>query len=263
MTTTSDTTIDADAPVQLVIDGPVAEIVLNRPAQRNALNYPVLDGMLAALQQTAEDEEIKVVLIRSTGPAFCAGNDLKERAGMSLDDLVTRRQHGHQVFSALEEHPKPCIAVVHGAAVAAGCEIALSCDFVFAGEAATFRYPEGVRGSGGGTRRLPRVVGPALAKELLFTGRLVQADEAYQMRMINRVLPDDDLLPTAREVAQTIAKGRSFAMTQTKRAINAGQTAPADPEAARRIEEEAIAAAVAFQHASGTAAAPTRAEGGA
>ncbi len=252
--------VASEPSVLVQIDGPIAEIVLNRPSQRNALNTDVLDRMLAALQQTAEDDEVKVVLVRSNGSAFCAGNDLKERAGMTVDELIAQRLQRHHVFHTLEQHPKPCIAVVQGPAVAAGCEIALSCDFVFAGEEATFRYPEAVRGSGGGTARLPGIVGKALAKELLFTGRLVPAAEALQMRMVNRVLPNADLLAAAREMAQTISRGRSFAMTQTKRAIDQGQAATADPAAARRIEQEAIAAAVAFQVASGTAALPTRAD---
>jgi enoyl-CoA hydratase len=149
------------------------------------------------------------------------------------------------VFAELEHHPKPCIAVVHGPAVAAGCEIALSCDFIIAGAAATFRYPEGTRGSGGGTRNLPRVVGKAMAKELLFTGRLVDAQEAHWLRMVNRVVPDDQLLDVARDMASTIANGRPYAMSLTKRAINEGFDA--SPDEAERIEQEAIAAAIAFQ----------------
>jgi enoyl-CoA hydratase len=237
--------VDDDQPVRVVIEAPIAEIILNRPDQRNAVNTAVLDGVLAAIEQTEADESVRVVLVRGAGTAFCAGNDLKERAEMTVEQVMARRRHGHHVFAALEGHAKPCIAVVHGPAVAAGCEIALSCDFVFAGASATFRYPEAVRGSGGGTRRLPRIVGKAMAKELLFTGRLVEAAEAERLRMVNRVVADDQLLAVAREVATTIARSRSHAMTLTKRAIDSGLDA--DPAEAQRIEQEAIQAALTFQ----------------
>jgi enoyl-CoA hydratase len=231
--------------VRLEINPPIAEIVLNRPEQRNALNNAVFDGLMDAIQRTEADDAVRVVLLRGTGPAFCAGNDLKERAGMSLEDLSARRRKGRAVFDALEQHPKPCIAVVHGPAVAAGIEVALCCDFIIAGESATFRYPEGIRGAGGGTRRLPHIVGTAMAKEILFTGRLVEADEAYRLRLVNRVVSDDRLLDVARGIAAMIARGRPHATTQTKRAIDSG--VDASPEDAERIEQEAIAAAVRFQ----------------
>lgn len=231
--------------VRVEINAPVAEIILNRPDQRNAVNSQLLDELLAALQLAQSDESVRVVLVRGAGPAFCAGNDLKERSTMSVDEVIARRRKGHHVFEAIERFPKPCIAVVHGPAVAAGCEIALCCDFIIAGAAATFRYPEGVRGSGGGTRRLPRIVGKAMAKELLFTGRLIEAEEAHWLRMVNRVVPDEQLLDIARGLGATIANGRPFAMSLTKRAIDDG--AGADPEDAKRIEEEAIAAAIRYQ----------------
>jgi len=234
-----------DSPVQVAIEAPIAEIILNRPEQRNAVNTPLLDGLLAAIQQIENDESVRVVLVRGAGTAFCAGNDLKERSGMTVGEVMARRQHGHHVFAALEALTKPCIAVVHGPAVAAGCEIALSCDFVIAGTLATFRYPEAVRGSGGGTRRLPGIVGKAMAKELLFTGRLIEPTEAERIRMVNRVVPDEQLLTVARDIATTIAKSRPYAMTLTKQAIDAG--ANADHGDAVQIEQEAIEAALRFQ----------------
>jgi enoyl-CoA hydratase len=231
--------------VRLEITAPIAEIVLNRPAQRNALDDAVFDGLMAAIARTANDESVRVVLLRGEGPVFCAGNDLKERAGMSLEQLADRRSKGRAVFDALEHHPRPCIAVVHGPAVAAGIELALCCDFIIAGEAATFRYPEGIRGAGGGTRRLPHIVGKAMAKQILFTGMLIDAQEALRLRLVNRVVPDEQLLGVAREIAATIAKGRPHATTQTKRAIDRGVDAA--PDDAERLEQEAIDAAIRFQ----------------
>lgn len=252
--------MSAEPPIRVVIEAPVAEMILNRPEQRNAVNTALLDGLLAAIQQTEADDAVRVILVRGAGTAFCAGNDLKERAGMTVEEVMIRRCHGHHVFAALEGHPKPCIAVVHGPAVAAGCEIALSCDFVIAGTSATFRYPEAVRGSGGGTRRLPGIVGKAMAKELLFIGRLVDAEEAKRLRMVNHVVPDEQLLAVARDIATTIARSRPYAMTLTKQAIDAGLLA--DPGDALRIEQEAIQAALIYQAQHGPADALTTNSGG-
>lgn len=232
--------------VRVEIDAPIAEIILDRPDQRNAVNNGMLDELLKALLSTA-DESVHVVLVRGAGPVFCAGNDLKERASMSVDELRDRRHKGQRVFAAIEQFSKPCIAVVHGPAVAAGCEIALSCDFIIAGESATFRYPVGVRGSLGDTLRLPRIVGKGAAKELLFSGRLVEAHEALRMRLVNRVVPDAQLIDIARDLAVTIANNDPHAMTLTKRAIDSG--ASADPADALKMEQEAINAAKAFQGA--------------
>ncbi|HEX7101983.1 MAG TPA: enoyl-CoA hydratase/isomerase family protein [Nitrolancea sp.] len=233
------------AMLRLELNPPIAEIVLDWPQQRNAVNHQMLDELQAALNATANDSAVRVVLIRAEGPAFCAGNDMKERAGFSVAQVSDRRRRGHEVLNALEGHPRPCIAVVHGAAVAAGVELALCCDFILAGEAATFRYPEGVRGPGAGTRRLPERVGKAIAKELLYTGRIIDAHEAQELRLVNRVLPDDQLLTVAREMAATIARGRPVALTLTKRAIDNGVEPSA--EDAERLEQEAIEAALRFQ----------------
>lgn len=231
--------------VRLEVHPPVAEIILNRPDQRNAINYPLLEQLEEALQRVDGDEAIHVALVRGAGPAFCAGNDLKERATMSVDELRIRRQEGRRIYAGIEKVSKPCIAVVHGPAVAAGCEIALACDFIIAGESASFRYPVGVRGSLADTLRLPHIVGKAMAKELLFSGRLVNAQEAFSVRLVNRVVPDAQLDDVVRDLAMTIAENHPNAMTLTKRAIDEGMAA--DPASASRMEQEAINAAIAFQ----------------
>lgn len=231
--------------IQFEVQDSIAEIVLNRPDQRNALNNTMVDELLTAVRTADADDSVHVVLIRANGPAFCAGNDLKERASMDIDALRDRRVRGQQMFSAIEEITKPCVAIVHGAAVAAGCEIALSCDFILAGDAATFRYPVGVRGSLGDTLRLPRIVGKAAAKELLFSGRRVSAEDALHLRLVNRVVPTAKLLEEARSLAAAIAENDPQAMKLTKRAINTGATATA--EDVMKMEQGAINAAIAFQ----------------
>lgn len=231
--------------LRVELSPPVAEIVLDRPQQRNAINHQLLDELQAAIDATNNDPEVRVVLIRAEGPAFCAGNDMKERAGFNVAQVSARRRRGHEVLDALQRHPKPCIAVVHGPAVAAGIELALCCDFILAGESATFRYPESVRGPGAGTRRLPERVGKPMAKELLYTGRVVDAHEAHALRLVNRVIPDDQLLHEARDMAVQISHGRPVALSLTKRAIDTG--VEPEPKDAERLEQEAIDAALRFQ----------------
>lgn len=235
--------------VLLEINGPVAEIVLNRPGQRNAVNGPLLDDLREALLTVEADEAVRVALIRGAGPAFCAGNDLKERSAMSLDELRARRAKGRETYTVLDQFTKPCIAVVHGAAIAAGSEIALACDFILAGESATFRYPVGVRGSVGDALRLTKVAGKPIAKEILLTGRIVKATEPLALRFINHVVPDDELLEFARNMAASIAEHDPDASINMKRAINTGQAA--DPVSAARMEQQALDAAKAFQRERG------------
>ncbi len=231
--------------IRLERNPPIAEIVLDRPRQRNAVNQQLLDELQAALDVTAADADVRVVLIRAEGPAFCAGNDMKERAGFTVEQVSARRRRGHDVLNAVERHPKPCIAVVNGPAVAAGVELALCCDFILAGESATFRYPENVRGPGAGTRRLPERVGKAAAKELLYTGRTFDAQEAHWLRLVNRVISDEDLLGAARDMATTISRARPVAMTLTKRGIDSG--VEPSREDAKQLEQEAIEAALRFE----------------
>lgn len=231
--------------VRVETDGAVAEIVLNRPNQRNAVNSQLLDELLDALQEIDADATIRVALIRGAGVAFCAGNDLKERAPMTVEQLRERRAKGQRTFAAIEHFSKPCMAVVHGPAVAAGCEIALAADFIIAGESASFRYPVAVRGSLNDALRLPRVVGKAIAKEILFSGRLIDAQEALSMRIVNRVVSDDQLLDVARGLAAMIAEHRPEGIIAIKRVINEGKSA--DPTSALNLEQAAIDAAIAFQ----------------
>jgi enoyl-CoA hydratase len=165
---------------------------------------------------------------------------------MSFDDLRVRRDRVQHALSSIEEFSKPCIAVVHGAAVAGGVEIALRCDFIYAGEAATFRYPVAVRGSLGDTLRLPGVVGKQVAKELLFSGRLVKADEALTLGLVNRVVPTEQLLDEARALAAAIAENDPEGMKLTKHSVDTGSTT-ATTEDILKMEQGAINAATAFQ----------------
>ena len=204
-----------------VADG-VAVVTLNRPEQRNALNVRMCEDLLAAMTALATDDTVRVVLVRANGPVFCAGADLKERQGMSSDDVRARRLKGFAAYSAIENLPQPAIAVVHGATLGSGCEIATACDFIVASSAASFRYPEVGWGTVGATQRLPRIVGTRLAKELLFTGRTVAADEARAIGLVNHVVAPEELEVAAQELAKKMASAPPLALQLTKRCIDQG-----------------------------------------
>src|ERR1043165_5742039 len=172
--------------ILLAIADGIATATLNRPDQRNALNLAMCDDLHRVMEQVTGDPAVRVVVFKANGPVFGAGADLKERQGKSAEWVRERRRRAFAAYALLAACPKPCIAMVHGAAVGSSAEIASACDFVIASTAATFRYPEVVRGTVGATQRLPRIVGKALAKELLFTGRVVEAEEAQRIGLVNR-----------------------------------------------------------------------------
>lgn len=206
--------------VRVEVAESIATITLNRPDQRNALDLAMCIALLDAVKRVGADTAVRVVLVRAAGPAFCAGADLKERQAMNEDQVRTRRLRAFAAYDALEALEKPCIAVVHGPCYGSGCEIATACDFAIAGARATFCYPEATRGSVGATQRLPRIVGPRMAKDLMFTGRVVHADEALRLGLVTRVVPDAELERAARDIAAQIAKAPPLALRLAKRCID-------------------------------------------
>ncbi|MEQ8349669.1 MAG: enoyl-CoA hydratase/isomerase family protein [Sneathiellaceae bacterium] len=207
--------IDGDA-------GRLARITLNRPEARNALNNAMCVDLLDAVRQAEALPDLACILLQAAGPAFCAGADMKERQGMDDDHIRGRRLRAFRAYDAIECLPMPAIAVVGGPCIGSGCEIAASCDFILAGRSATFRYPETQRGTVGATQRLARIVGRRLAKELLFTGRPVDAAEALRIGLVNRVVPDDELDTVAQAMAAQICKAPTAALRQAKKAIDRG-----------------------------------------
>jgi len=203
-----------------IADG-VATITLNRPDSRNALNRAMCEDLIAAAA-AAVAAEVRLVLVRGSGPVFCAGADLKERKGMSSDEVRNRRLRGFAAYGALERLPMPVVAVVHGAAIGSGCEIAAACDFIVATLDATFSTPEALWGTVGATQRLPRVLGKRLAKDLMFTGRKLSAEEARAAGLVTRIVPADKLDAALAEIAQTIGKASAAGLRQAKRCIDQG-----------------------------------------
>ena len=216
----------------------LATITLDRPEARNAVNLAMCDGLIDAAKRASADEGVRVVLVRANGPAFCAGADLKERQGMSEARVRERRTRAFAAYAALEALPMPSIAVVHGPAVGSGCEIAAACDFIVATPEASFRTPEALRGTVGATQRLPRVLGKRLAKDMMFTGRSLTAQEALQAGLVSRVVDISGLEVALGQITSGIVKAPAHSLRLAKRAIDRG--VELDPKGALAAELEAI-----------------------
>ena len=213
----------------------IATIALNRPEVRNALNLEMCEALLAATAQ-AVAQDIRLVFVRGNGSVFCGGADLNERKGKSEQWIRERRHKAFAAYEALEALPMPCIALVQGAAIGSGVEIAGACDFIVATADATFRTPEAQRGTVGATQRLPRILGKRLAKDMMFTGRALTAQDALTAGLVTRIV--EDLEAARREIAEAIVKASPLAMRLGKRAIDRG--IELDPKGARDAEIAAI-----------------------
>ena len=219
--------------VELAVRDGVATIALNRPEVRNALNLEMCESLLQSISQIAD---ARLVFVRGNGPVFCGGADVKERSGKSEQWVRERRLKAFAAYEALEALPMPCVALLHGAAIGSGCEIAAACDFIVATPEAIFRTPEAQRGTVGATQRLPRILGKRLAKDLMFTGRDLSAEEARQAGLVARITSD---LEAEREKIQAaILKAPPQALKLAKRSIDQG--IERDPKGAREVEIAAI-----------------------
>jgi len=227
-------------------DRHVVTVTLNRPEQMNAMNTAMGEDILACFTALAADADARVVVFTGSGDkAFCAGGDLKERNGMT--DEVWRAQHVIFEQGALRvlRCPIPVIAAVEGFALAGGCELALLSDFIVASETAVFGVPEttlGIFPGIGGTQLLPRILGAPLAKELIFTGRRMKAEEAKAGGLINHLVPAGQAKARAAEIAATIARNGPIAVRQAKKAIAYGSET--DLETAMILAIEAYNATV-------------------
>jgi enoyl-CoA hydratase len=212
------------APSVLVnVDGPVASVVLNRPDARNAIDKAMIDGLHAALDELAARDDVSVLVLSGAGgKAFAAGADIAQlRARKSPEALQAINA---RLFQKLEEFPQPTIAAIQGFCLGGGCELAMACDMRVAGRSAKLGQPEvalGILPAAGGTQRMPRLVGLGRAKELIFTGRVVDADEALRIGLVNHVVADEDVLTKARELAAAIAQQGRLALRLAKVALNA------------------------------------------
>jgi enoyl-CoA hydratase/carnithine racemase len=219
-------------------EGRVAVLTLNRPDQRNALSPALLEQLSAALADLEFDDGVYAVVLTAAGDrAFCAGMDLK--AFLDAEDGSVRDAARTEHFSMFMrgDYPKPVIAAVNGAAVAGGFELVMGCDLVVAAEHARFGLPEVKRGlfAAGGGVTLPARVPLAVALELGLTGELIDAKRAYEVGLVNRVVPADETLSTAMELARAIADNAPLAVTATKAMMHA--TLSQSPAAALELTE--------------------------
>ena len=230
-------------------DGHVLTVMLHRPEALNAMNTRMGEDLLACFRGPAAGPEVRAVVFTGAGDrAFCVGGDLKEREGMT--DEAWRAQHVvfEQAAMAVLRSPAPVIAAVEGFALGGGCELALLADFIVASESAVFALPEVTRGifpGVGGTQLLPRIVGAPLAKELIFTGRRVDAAEARAVGLVNHVVPLGQARARAAEMAATIAENGPVAVRQAKKAIAWGSET--DLETGMVLSIEAYNATVVTQ----------------
>jgi enoyl-CoA hydratase/carnithine racemase len=221
--------------------GPVAEIRLDRPDVRNALDSTLLDQLAEACQAIAANPKVIAVVVSSTNArAFSVGADLKERAGFNDEQLAAQRPVLVRAFSALRGLPVPVIAAVDGYAVGGGYELALSCDIIVAGADAVVGLPEVARGlipGGGGTQLLQRRAGPGVAAELIYSGRLVEAEEALRRGLVDRLVEAGKARTAALALADEIAAHSPLALRSAKRALLLG--AGTSLERGLEIEEAA------------------------
>jgi enoyl-CoA hydratase len=199
----------------------IAIITFNRPEAMNALNNQTRAEFRAAIEDVAADDTIKVLILTGSGKAFVAGSDIKE-----FNQTTPYAAHNiTRLGEMVEKLEKPVIAAVNGFCLGGGNEIAMGCDIIIASEKAKFGQTEiniGIIPGGGGTQRLPRLIGACRAKELIFTGDIIRADEADRLGLVNRVVPMDELMPAARELAKKIATKSAAALKLAKTAINRG-----------------------------------------
>jgi len=206
-----------------VADG-VATVRLDRP-KMNALNAQVQEEIAAAAAEVTTDAAIRAVILYGGERVFAAGADIKEMAGLSYAQMAERSARLQAAFTAVAEIPKPVVAAVAGYALGGGLELALCADFRVLGENAKVGQPEillGVIPGAGGTQRLPRLIGPSRAKDLIFTGRHMPADEALAIGLADKVVPDAEVYQAAREMALKYVAGPALALRAAKQAVDKG-----------------------------------------
>ena len=206
-------------------EGAVGILTIDRPKALNALNSEVLDELNSTLDQVDLDTIRVLILTGSGDKSFVAGADIGEMSTLTKEEGEAFGKKGNDLFRRIETLPIPVIAAVNGFALGGGNEIAMSCDFRICSDNAVFGQPEtglGITPGFGGTQRLARLVGPGMAKQLIYTARNIKADEAYRIGLVNQVTTQEELMPTAKKLASVIAGNAPIAVRACKKAINEG-----------------------------------------
>jgi enoyl-CoA hydratase len=210
--------------VDVAVESRVAVVTVNRPEAMNAFNTEVLTTLAAALTSLGPREDVGAVVITGAGSkAFVAGADIAEMKDKSPAEARVFAELGQSLTTTIEGLPQPVIAAVNGFALGGGCELALACDIRVCSEAARFGQPEinlGIIPGWGGSQRLSRLCGPGFARELVYTGRMVDAAEALHWGLVNAVYPPEELMPQAMKLAQTIAGKSRVALQYAKVCCN-------------------------------------------
>lgn len=233
--------------VRLEVADGVATMRLDRP-KMNALDVQMQEEIRSAAIEATERDDVKAVVVWGGERVFAAGADVKEMADMSYTDMVKRSGGLQSAFSAVARIPKPVVAAVNGYALGGGCELALCADIRIAAEDATLGQPEillGVIPGAGGTQRLTRLVGPSRAKDLIFSGRFVKADEALAIGLVDRVVPAAEVYDAAVAWASQFSAAASYAVRAAKESIDRG--IEVDLETGLEIERQQFAALFATE----------------
>jgi enoyl-CoA hydratase len=228
--------------ILLSIEGEIGILMINRPKSLNSLNIETLKEIQMGVQEVKEHSEVKILILTGAGEkAFVAGADITEMKEMNSLQAVQFSRLGHLTLRMIQDLDRPVIAAVNGFALGGGTEIALACDFIYASENAKFGLPEvtlGIFPGFGGTQRLPRLIGKGKAKELILTGKMISAQEAFQMGIVNRVFPQASLMEEAKKVATQIAGNGAVGVRLAKMVMDAGFNM--DLEAACSLESYAF-----------------------
>jgi len=233
--------------VRLEVADGVGTIRLDRP-KMNALDAQMQEEIRAVADEAADRDDVKAVVIYGGERVFAAGADVKEMADMSYTDMVKRSGPLQSAVTAIARIPKPVVAAVTGYALGGGCELALCADIRVAADDATLGQPEvllGIIPGAGGTQRLSRLVGPSRAKDIIFTGRFVKAEEALRIGLVDKVVPADQVYDEAMKWAAQFAKAASYAVRAAKESIDRGLEV--DLETGLEIERQQFAALFATQ----------------
>jgi len=221
----------------------IATITFNRPEVLNALNSDLLKEFSHALDEITADEDVRGLILTGAGEkSFIAGADIREFPIFNALKAKSFSEMGHSLMNKLQELPIPVIAAVNGFALGGGCEIAMACDFIYASENAMFGLPEitlGIIPGFGGTQRLSRLIGMSMAKEMIFTGKMISADVAKGIGMVNKVCPLEKLMDEVITTTKTIASKGKVSVRAAKQAINNGVNI--DLSTGCRIEIDAFA----------------------
>ena len=232
----------AAAAVRVEIDRGIGLLLLDRPPV-NALDLAAQRALHSAAARVAADPDVRAVVLYGGPTIFSAGADIKEMARMTHAEMLEHAFGLQAAFTAVAEVPKPVIAALTGPVLGGGCELALAADFRIAGEHVTVGLPEirlGVIPAAGGTQRLTRLAGPAVAKDLIYSGRVLPATEAFAVGLVDAVVPDGDVLKTALRRAESFRDGPATALAAAKTAVDAASALPLDT--GLRVEREQFAA---------------------